>query len=188
MPRDPVPSLRDLDPRAVALDACTALVGRLAKMAFMLHPRALDLPRPEELVDGSDLGLTVQTLTAFAQRGCPVGDWVDSEDGADALLTVVSALYGGALDHESATPGILREGEPTTPLETVLLAAWTRVQLGRGEPVEPRQIALLTGETTRTVQFRIADGTLPASGGKPARVPAEAAVGYLRDRGVKGVG
>lgn len=60
------------------------------------------------------------------------------------------------------------------------------MQLGRDEPIEARQIALLTGETLRTVQLRIADGTLPASGGKPARVPAADAVRYLRDRGVKG--
>lgn len=193
------PLLRELDPRAVALDACAALAARIYKMGFVLNPfevRVLGekvapndtvttfVPTDADLVDGSDLGLTVQTLAEFAQRGCPAGDWTVPEMAADGLQSVVAALYGGALDFEGATPGILGEGEPETPLEAVLLAAWTRVQIGRGDPVEARQLALLTGETTRTVQRHIAQGELPASSERPARVPAAPAAAYLQDRGV----
>lgn len=178
-------SIRDLDPAAVALAACSALVEHLGRVGFVLNPHAVLLPSAVELVNGSQLGLTVQSLTEFAQRGTPVGDWVSPEDGADALLEVVSTLYGGALDHHDAHPGILSEGEPETALEAVLLAAWTRVQLGRGESVEARQIATLASQPVRTVQHHIKVGELPASEGRPARVSAENAAAYLSARGVR---
>jgi hypothetical protein len=180
------PILRDLYPRAVALDACEALVEHMAKSAFVLNPHVVHLPRPSDLVDGSDLGLTVQTLTVFAQRGCPAGDWSDPEVAADGLLSVVSALYGGALDHQYATPGILAEGEPETPIETALLGAWARVQMYRGEPVEARHIAVLASMPLRTVRHHIDVGELPACGPRPAKVPAADAVRYLTTRGLTG--
>lgn len=183
--------LRDLDPRAVAREACAAAVEHLGRVLFVLQPAAAGLvvgagaTSPERLVDGSDLGLTVQALTAFAQRGAPVGDWTHAELAADGLLTVVGALYGGALDGEDATPGILSEGEPSSPLEAVLLAAWTRVQFARGEAVDARQLACLASCPTRTVRHHIESGELTAAAGRPARVAPEEARRWLSARGVK---
>ena len=180
-----MPALPEIDPRAVARAACEALVEYIGRVALPLNPALVPVPRPEALVDGSDLGLTVQTLTVFAQRGAPVGDWQDSEDAADALLTVVSALYRPALGGEGEAPSILSQGEPESDLETVLLAAWTRVQLGRGEAVEPRQIACLASCPVRTVQQHVKHGVLPASDTRPARISVEAAREYLSARGVQ---
>lgn len=180
-----MPALPEIDPRAVARAACEALVEYIGRATFVLNPIVVDLPRVDQLVDGSDLGLTVQTLTAFAQRGAPVGDWHDSEDAADALLTLVSTLYRPAIGGKGDVPSILSQGEPASDLETVLLAAWTRVQLGRGEAVEPRQIACLASCPVRTVQQHVKHGVLPASDTRPARISVEAARQYLFARGVQ---
>jgi hypothetical protein len=177
--------LRDLDPRAVALSACEALLAHLGRVTFVLNPHAVPLPQAADLVDGSDLGLTVQTLTTFAQHGTPVGDWATPEEGADALLTVVSALYRPALGGEGEVPGILSEGEPASDLDQVLLGAWTRVQIGRGEPVEARQIACLASCPVRTVRHHIDSGELEATDSRPARVAADRARAYLSARGVR---
>ena len=192
--------LRDLDPRAVALEACTALLRHVHALRLKITPLEIWIPvlgpegskaaRPkeasaEDLVDGSDFGLTVQTLTAFAQHGAPVGDWATPEEGADAILAIAAALYNSALGAHDTAPGILSEGEPTTDLETVLLAAWTRVQLGRVEAVEPRQIACLGSWPVRTVRQHVEDGELRSLGGRPARIGAEDARRYLAERGVQ---
>jgi hypothetical protein len=178
--------LRELSPQAVALDACEAVLEHLYRVVFRLNPYVVTLPRSVDLVTGSELGLTVQRLTEYAQRGCPVGDWTDDEMAADGLLSVVHALYGGPLDHHGATPGILSEGEPETSLETVILGAWTRIQLARREPIEARQIAVLASCPTRTVRHHIDVGDLAGGEGRPARVPPGAVRAYLAARGVRG--
>jgi len=177
--------LRDLDPKGVAREACDAFLSHLGRLTFLLNPLSVMLPSTDSMVDGTDFGLTVQQLAAFAKHGCPAGDWDHPEMGADALLMVVSALYGGALDRPTSLPGILEEGEPSSGLEVVLLASWTRVQISRMESVEPRQIACLGSVPLRTVQHHIAERQLAAEGSRPARVSAEAAVTYLKDRGVR---
>jgi hypothetical protein len=129
------PRLSNLDPVDVAADVCSSLVAHIARLAFPLAPAwiAADLPGDaQDLARSTDLGLTVQQLTVYAQSGS-LGDWHDGVDAVDAVASVCSALYS-----QAGVPGTYDVGElsgdadPETPIGLVLVAVDARNALEHG--------------------------------------------------------
>ena len=79
------PLLSELDPKAVAVKVCRAVVEHVHRISFALMPGVearlvgedgLSV-EPEALSRSTDLGLTVQALTLYAQRGLLSGTGPD---------------------------------------------------------------------------------------------------------------
>lgn len=183
--------LAQLDPLAVAREVCEAVVGHLGRLAFSLSP-AWDcppLPAAERLAEASDLGLTVQALVQYAQRGLPVWDWPDHGCASDACLPVLSALYsqagapdlgGGALDDE--------ELDLDSDVGLVLVAARARIRLDQRGELTPRDLEALSGLSRRSVQRLCDAGEIAATRERgDYTVPADEARRWLSSRRVPGL-
>lgn len=190
------PRLSKLVPATVAHGACTLLADHLARLTLRLAPHAvLHLPPPEEL-HHTDLGLSVEALTVYAQTG------EDGEAGAgaeaaayarDRIQGLCEVLYSQAgVPHEfGAVPLDSTGDEFATALDVVLVAAWARVQLMDGEDMSLRELAALASLGVRGVRAAVESGELKALArkeeGKYLLVSAAEATRWLSGRGVKGL-
>lgn len=169
-----VPLLRDIDPKATAIEVVTDVMTHISHVAFSLSP-GVDChlvtrdhdgkrhsPNPADVAASSTLGSEVQALVLYAQRGLPVWDWTDHGCASDACLSVMSALYacagdstigGGDLDDD--------ELEPRDAIGTVLIAARARIRLDQGTPVDARELAVLAGLSTTQVRSLMRSGEIP---------------------------
>lgn len=193
MPRPTdAPRLHALDPDAVARevdDRLEAFFGRLAPALTL----GFDL-RAGRLAGGqSGLAATAHALTVYAQRGLPVWDWETHGEAEDACHGIVTHLWGRPADAgrgETSDVGPLDEAlssDLDDPLALVLVAAWARVSLARGEGLTARQLAALGGMAPRAVLNLAAAGELRLEGARPAAAPPREARRWLEARGVKGL-
>lgn len=181
---------------AVALDAghdargeCGALdttARRLVARAAGLGWRAATELDPAALVDGSDLGLTLQGLVTFAQTG-RAWDWTSAEMAADGLAEVCGLLWPAS--------DALPLDDARGALGTALRATWCRVLLARRLPVAQRHLAELAGVSDGRVRQEITAGVLKrvraARGARAADrgwITAASARAWLAARGVAGFG
>lgn len=178
-----------LDPATVAVDTVRAVARHLAWSAIRLSPAQLrmvpDLGTASDAeVASTDLGLTIQSLTAYAQRGA-MGDWPDVSCVSDAIQSVCEALYvrpldGGTYDGTEFD----RDGDPDTAIGLVLLAAECRRSLSEGEPVTTRGLAALAGLSDSRVRQLVVAGDLRRV--KHERIRADDAKRWLSGRGTLG--
>lgn len=190
-PRSPSPvRLPDVRPDEVADEIVGLVVDHLGSAVLRLDPTVV-LQIPE---DAGALGLraTARALAAYAQRGLPCWDWQDHGDAADALLEVVTALYGHAdARWERGLGGILDvldDVEPDRPLDVVLLAALARISIDRRHGVAQSALAALAGVSPRTIRHDLAEGRLypEEDGRRGSPVDWRSAERWLRERGVPG--
>jgi len=178
--------------RETKLEWATLLDGSKAAEALALRAfgRGVQATRFDEddaarLVDGSELGLTLQALVVFAQRG-RAWDW-----GADATMAgeAVTEVCGLLWPLSAALPLDDARGD----LGVALRAVWTRVQLAGGSPVAQRWLADVAGVSDGRVRQEIAAGALKrvraAKGVRSADrgwITAASAKAWLAARGVAG--
>lgn len=195
-----VPLLADLDPAAVALAVCEAVVTHLHRGALALalarapsvemrlarHGDPHGEVTAEAMASGSDLGLTTQALTTYAQRGLPVWDWTDSGMASDGALSVMAALYtcAGRPDVGGGIVDLEDEVEADDPIGVVLLATMARIRIDQGTPVSLRELAVLSGLSLGRVEHLAATDEIQRSG--PGRVAPDEARRWLAARGVPG--
>lgn len=192
------PLLHELDPTAVAGEVCERILRHLGRLAFVITPTAECVPvarqadgssraaTAEDLATGSDIGLTVQALTEYAQKGAPVWDWEDAGMASDGCLSVMSALYtcagssgvgGGIADLEDSV-------EADDEVGVVILAALARIRIDQRKPVALRELAVLSGLSLRQVQHLAKQGEIAAIA--DGRVSASHARAWLSARAVPG--
>lgn len=183
-------TLASLDPSAVGRAAVEHVLQRLARLVVPLSPGVTFTWR----TDGdTTLGLTVADLTAWAQSGA-LGDWIDHEDAADAILTATEALYrapladgwDAAAAEASADTG--RE-TPEDPVALALSCAWSRLRICRGHAVAVAELARLASVTSGRVRQLVAAGEIAATAGaarEPSMVEAVEARRWLSARGLRG--
>ena len=175
--------LRDLDPHAVALDACTALLDHVNSACVALSPLGeVRTPLFCSALEGCELYFSTRRLAAYAVDGggcdAPVRECLVS------LLPLYSAaLGGGATDVDD-----LVQSEPTTALGVVIAAAVARETLAQGRPVTPAQLATLACVDRDYLLRLAAAGELPGArqaktGRKPWTVTAKGATQWLAGRG-----
>lgn len=185
-------TLASLDPAAVGRHATDLVLQRLSRLALPLSP-GVTLTWRHTPGDDTDLGLTVADLTAWAQSGT-LGDWIDHEDAADALLTATEALYrapladgwDAAAAEASADAG--REA-PEDPAALALSCAWSRLRICRGHDVTLAEVARLASVTSGRVRQLVTTGEITATAGsarEPSTVTAAEARRWLAARGLKG--
>lgn len=192
--------LADLDPAEVGEAAARAVTERIAALSLPLSPGvtvALGRTEPEDL-RATDLAATFETLTRYAQGGVPVGDWVDDEDAADAILGATEALLAAPgrpwnpedLDAPGGALGLRRDETPEAPM-LVLACAWTRVRIARGDTVPLASLARLASLSYQRAHqlaargdFRVVRDAPDPGGQKPALVKGEAARRWLASRGL----
>lgn len=205
--------LADLDPRAVGRDAAQRAVTLMQRLAFRLAPGVtVDLYAPryredqlpahgavtEKDLDATQIALTLAGLTIYAQRGCsesqPALDWTDDEMAADAVNEAASDLASDVIGTEAALTEVLlgSDDPPRDPVRLVMTAAWARVTLARGEPLNSAQLGVLAGLHTSRVRALRAAGEIPGwvsdgNGRGATPCPATAARTWLASRGVAGV-
>lgn len=184
------PRLAGVDAREVAADVVEHVLKHIARQSFGLAPAVtvgFRTPSRPEMAGGTDLGLTVQSLVAFAQRG-ELGDWPDASCALDALQTVCSALYTQAGVPGTFGVGDLNEAtaatDPEDPLGLVLVGAHARAKLLLEQGITPRELGVLAGVTRQHATMIAAD--LGAEGPRPLTIAAEVARRWLRERGVPG--
>lgn len=187
-PAPRTPRLADLDPDALAAEVVEAVRQHIARLALGLQPAHT---WDERSVEGgvSTLALTTADLTRFAQSG-DTADWGAPSCARDALVEVCGALYSRA--GEPGTFGVgeieeVVEGADPSPLGLMLRAAWARVQIAEGSPVDTAQVAALAGLNPRAVRQLVDAGELRArlrDGGLTVR--ADEAQRWLAARGVDG--
>ncbi len=183
-------TLQSLAPLAVSTEAMERLLRHLSRLAFKLTPtfELRTLPTADELAQGSDLGLTLQTLTLYAQTG-RAWDWEGPEEAVDAIQTVVEALFSGP-EGDPVPIAPSQEGmlDANNALHLVLLAAWARAQVGLRQPVTAKALSCLAGVDVHAVDLAIREGELqvedPAA--RPRLVVAESARAWLEVRGAPG--
>jgi hypothetical protein len=165
------PKLSELNPKDVAREVCSRVVDHMHRVAFGLMPTVnLHLPGAEgrDLIDAlaseSNLGLTVQTLTQYAQRGLPAWDWETSGEASDACLDVFSALYtsAGAPELGGGITDMADDVEPDDAIGVVLLAALARIKLDQRAPLTFREVAVLAGISYDGVAKQAQRGELEA--------------------------
>lgn len=189
------PRLSALDPVHVGRDAVQRLLEHVGRVAFKLSPIAVHLPRADaEALDGTDLAVTVATLTRYAQQGGAVGDWQDHEDAADAAQEVCTCLVSDALGTGGGLLDVLLGGDEASddPLRLVITAAWGRISIARGDAVTGAQLGALAGLHPSRVRALRAAGEIPGwvstgTGRGASQCPAAAAQQWLQARGVAGV-
>ena len=184
--------LTDLNPSTVGAEATALVVARLGRLVLPLSPGVT--LRVADAVGDTDLGLTVASLCAWAQRG-ELGDWETHDEAADALQTAAEALLSSparpwtiadldALDE-------IERGEELDAVRLVLAASLTRLRICRGEAVTLDTLARLAGVTRQAVQKIAAQGDLRVAAGRgsaPSTVDADEARRWLASRGVRGWG
>jgi hypothetical protein len=131
-----------------ALDTPTR---RLVARACGLTWRAATELAVDALVDGSDLGLTLQALVTYARRG-RAWDWTDAEMAADGLQTVCGLLW--------PLSSVLPLDEAPGALGVALRGVWTRVRIGRGHPIAQRHLAELAGVSDGRIRQLVAHRVL----------------------------
>ncbi len=189
MPRtSDLPRLSQLDPATVA-DATVRLVQ---EHVLRLVQFGLGDATAEVITSGASLRLTTALLVRYAQTGEDREARSASKAAAlqrDRIQAVCEALYsqagvpgtfgGGDLDvAESA------KGEPTEPIGVALVGAWARAQLGAGQPLSTREVAVLASLSVRAIQQASLDGEIELHNGQ---VKAAEARRWLSGRGVTGL-
>lgn len=175
--------LRDLDPHAVALEVCTALLDHVTSTLWQISPIGeVKTPGIEVAgLVGCQLYHSVRDLAQYAVRGgeldAPVQEYLVS------LIPLYSAAVGGG----TADVDGLVESEPATPLGVVIAAAVARETLGEGRPVTPAQLATLGGVDRDYLLRLAAAGDLPGArqaqdGRRPWTVTAKGALQWLASR------
>lgn len=182
--------LADLTPADVGRAATDAVLQRLARLALPLSPGIALHVGPAQ--GDTDLGLTVASLCAWAQRG-ELGDWTDHEDAADALLTATEVLYraplGDAWDAAVAAACVEDGPADTDPVALVLAAAWSRLKVMRGHAITATELARLASVAPSWVRALVTRGEVAATRGtsqQPTRVEAAEARRWLASRGLTG--
>ena len=184
-PAPTTPRLDALEPVAVAAEACAAVARHRAWIALRLSPALVPADEPDAaaLAVGSDLGLTVQHLTAYAQTGA-LGDWPDDSCALDAVQDVCSCLYSRAGDRAGFdAPDLRDDHDPDTDVGTVIRAAMARQMLSTGTPVPVAWLAALSSVGAVRMRQLVAAGEVPAVDG---RVRAPDARRWLSGRRVPG--
>ena len=176
--------LRDLDPHAVALEACTALLDHVTSACVALSPPG-EVRTPQiahEDLPGCELYLSTRRLAAYAVEGggfdAPVREYLVS------LIPLYSAAVGGGT---TDVDGLVKS-EPTTALGMVIAAAVARETLAQGRPVTPAQLATLAGVDRDYLLRLAAAGELPGArqaqaGRRSWTVTAKGAAQWLAGRG-----
>lgn len=178
--------LRELSGEQVAAEALEGLVKHVGQLAFALAPRLAVIvpsaPMPE-MVNGTQLGLTLQALTEYAKRGAPVWDWQTDREAEDAYLEVHRALFTRAWD-DGDQDALVADGDmmPTDGVRAVMLAARARIAVAQGGGVRAVELAVLSGLSLRQVYRDLAFGKR----GGAASVKATVAKKWLTERGVPG--
>jgi len=182
------PRLRDLGPEAVAAEASSLLVRHLWRIAFALAP-ALDqgafagLDGPA-LARSTDIGLTVQQLTAYARDGV-LGDWPDEGCAVSAVQSVCEVLYSQAGVVGTFGVGeLVDDADPETVLGLVVVAAMARAGLARSEALTARELAALASCSADHVRLVARQGGLRR--GKGGSYSATACRRWLAGREVPG--
>lgn len=180
-PSAQTPRLAVLDPAAVGREVEQLVRDHLARLAFGLAPAATLHTTPDT---GSDLRLTVEALTSYAQTGQDAetdAPAIAAEYARDRCSTVLDALYRRAADGPAAldAEALVGESDPTTAAGVVLRAAWARAALDSGEPVTLPQLAALASLSARAVQAQVAEGRLRAKDGAVRAADARA---WLEER------
>ena len=185
------PRLDQLDPLVVAGEACELVLDHVARYAVPLSPGVtLDLRgdmTAERAAASTGIGLTVQDLTRYAQRG-ELGDWPDASCAEDALIEVCSALYGCAGEPGTFGLGEL-EGETDieTPIGVVLVAAHGRWRVAMRQAVTVKAVAALASLSVNAIDALIKDGEIRlASEKRPRTIAPKEARRFLGARGVPG--
>lgn len=201
--------LADLDPHTVGRAATDAVLARLSRLALPLSPGVMlhvgpvqddtDLPLSPGVtphlgpVQGdTDLGLTVASLTAWAQSGA-LGDWSGHEDAADALLGATETLYRAPLGDawDASIAAACADDGPTDedPVACALAAAWSRLRVCRGHAITGTELARLASVAPQRVRQLVASGEIAATRVRPGvdtRVEAAEARRWLAARGLRG--
>lgn len=173
--------LADVTPLVVAKEVCDLVAEHLGKLAFKMSP-VMELRQGRDpLESGTDLGVTVQDLTRYAQTGDSHPD-----EAWDAAQSVCEALYSQAGVRGFGIGALAGDGEPESGIDAVLLATHCRVQIAADKPVTARSLAVLAGVSKRYVNQLISKGELKATAGTRARggseIPARDALVFLAGR------
>lgn len=177
-----------INPEKLAIDVVSALRSHVARLTFRLSPQIVF--REVSAGDGvqwTDLGMTVQALTRFAQTG-DTDDWGDASGSADAAQTIVETLFSPAIGDADMTE-LSGDADPKTELGAVLLAAKCRSLLAgfpwpgdddEMRPVPVRELAALASVSHKAIY------ALQTRGELAKELTSEAVRVWLSGRGVPG--
>lgn len=170
------PRLAKVDPEQVAAAAVGRLLHHVEQVAIPLSPMVQTMDRSGS-PSATPLGHSVAALCVWAQRGH--GDPSELED---LFRQVASPLLGRPVDSGTPrTPDFDREldADPSDEILLVLLAARARLRLARGQPIAPREVAVLSGRSSDNVRLHIRRGNLQAT--RSGLVDAGEAARWLRE-------
>lgn len=185
------PRLARLVPADIAADVEERIDRYLGRLAVPLSPGLMLHTRRH---GDTGIALTASALCEYAQRGLPVYDWETHGEAEDACAEMVGVLWGRIADagHGGdvgplAADEAAEEADLDDPLALVLVAAWARVTLAKGDPLTVRQLAALAGLDPAVVR-RMADaGEVALTGQRPRAAEADEARRWLSGRGIKGL-
>jgi len=150
------------------------------------HKRAEGAPRSLPAAEAA-------TLALFAQEGAT--EEHDQADEHDAMRDVAgrlaALLWSRPIDGCEPSAGPLDPSaldDLNEPITLVLVAAWARCELARGEGITARQLGALAELDARSVRRLAEAGELRwQSGPGPLRASAADALRWLEARGVRGL-
>lgn len=174
--------LAELDPVAVAREVCGWIIEHVGRVIFHVgHP---DVTWPTDGIEHTDLSLSVQELTRYAQSGPPhCGDATPGDYAQTVVEALWTAAYPGAYEGADLDAALGR-GEPEHAIDVVLRAALARERLEHGArgrmPVA--WLAALAGLPVQTLRTYQARGELAATDGE---VTCSDARRWLSGRGIQ---
>lgn len=181
-----------LVPNEIARDTVERLLARIHRIREYLGDRDAKPANVAQVAARSPIAEQVRLLVDFAQRGGAAG-WSGAEDARAALTEILDAMWepvGARIPPkltkvEGIDDTILDEQHDM--LHLVILAAWCRIQIARGEPVSLRALGALAGRSPRRMQALASDGEIPVTGTtKHRKVRAIDAGRWLGGRDVPG--
>lgn len=183
-PRTDKPRLHLIDPKAFAEETIRLIVDHLAASAVALSPGIeVHITGLNEL-RASTLYNEILDLCRWAQRG--EGDPTHAHD---LCLSVATACWPSPLYDSGREPRELYdEADPATAPGLLIVAAFARERIHRGEPVSPRDLAALASVDQAHVRLRIREGEIGATKNEAGdlEITALAARRWLAEREVSG--
>jgi hypothetical protein len=174
------PILRQIDPQSLGERIATQVLEHIARLSVHLSPGVVVHIDSRDGASASGVALSVADLVAWAKDG--VGAL---EEIPDLLLNVASILYARPIDQGTFQVSDLDEVEadPDTEIGVVLVAANARLLLARGQPIDARQLAAVSGGSAVNIRRLIREGEI---GQQDGCVPASSARRWLSERKVPG--
>ncbi len=181
-PPGPLLRLSHATPRGVGDEVLRVVLAHARRFIPTLEPN---------LAEGSalvELQRQAEEFTVYAQTGMVDGVLLATAGARPVLWNLCAALYGCAAEPDADVGAMLATRANTkTELGLVLVAGRARIDLGRGQPVSAKALAVLAGMSERHVRGLLG-GELPVADvpARPRLVTARGARRWLASRGVAG--